>query len=213
MVILFPAFQLIFTHMKSTLNQDELLVREFVKRLAPFTEKDWSEFWSRMEPAEFKKHQFLLKSGEVESYLNFLVSGISRLFYTKAKKEFTIRLIFPGTFFNSYSSFLNHQPSGYSVEAITDIRLYRMSFEQLEDLSRASNVAPAIAHRALEHFYMLKEKREISLLSNTAEENYRELLQEQPELINQIPQKYLASYLGITPQSLSRILRTFNPEG
>ncbi len=207
MVILFSLFHDIFVNMENLPHSDELMVRRFVEKLAPFSEMDWSEFWSRMEFAEFKKHQFLLKAGEVENYLNFLVSGIARLYHVIARKEYTIRLIFPGTFFSSYSSFLNRQPSMYSVEAITDIRLYQMSFEQLEDLYRVSDVAPAIGKRALEYFYMLKEKREISLLSKTAEENYRDLENEQPELIQLIPQKYLASYLGITPQSLSRIRR------
>jgi len=91
--------------------------------------------------------------------------------------------------------------------------LYRISFDQLKDLCKVSAAANAIEHWAQEHFYWLKEKREISLLSKTAEENYRELQVEWTDLIQFIPQKYLASYLGITPQSFSRILRTFNPEG
>jgi len=192
---------------------EELLIRGFVEQMAPFSDQEWYEFWSRMDFAEFKKNEFLLKSGQVENYLNFLVSGIARLFLDTEKKEFTLRFNFPNMFFNAYSSFFTRTPSCYSIEAITDIRLYRMSFDRLEELYKVTSNAAIVGRRALEYFYLLKEQREIRLLCYTAEENYRELQQEQPDLIQLIPQKYLASYLGITPQSLSRIRRTFNPEG
>lgn len=188
-------------------KQDELLIRSFVERLAPITEHDWSEFWSRMEPAEFKKNEFLLRSGQVENHLNFLVSGIVRLYLTSDTKEFTIRFNFPMMFFNAYSSFFTRMPSRYAVEAIAYVRVYRMSYDQVEELYRVSPAAALVGRRALEYFYLLKEKREVELLCNTAEQNYRELLHEQPEFIQLIPQKYLASFLGITPQSLSRIRR------
>jgi len=194
--------------MDHELHNEELLIRHFVERLAPITDHDWHEFWSRMAPAEFNKNELLLKAGHVEDYLYFLVSGIARLFLAAPTKEYTLRFNFPGMFFNAYSSFFTRTPSSYSIEAITDIRLYRMSFNQLEDLYKAAPNAPTVGRRALEYFYLLKEQREIRLLCFTAEENYRELQKEQPDLIQLIPQKYLASYLGITPQSLSRIRRT-----
>jgi hypothetical protein len=83
-----------------------------------------------------------------------------------------------------------------------------MSYDRLEELYKVSPNALIIGRRALEYFYLLKEHREIRLLCHTASENYHELQREQPELIQLIPQKHLASYLGITPQSLSRIRRT-----
>ncbi|MBE0648856.1 MAG: Crp/Fnr family transcriptional regulator [Bacteroidales bacterium] len=193
--------------MEHDLHSEELLIKQFVERLAPFTDHDWHEFWSRMTLSEFNKNDLLLKSGQVENYLNFLVSGIARLCLSSDTKEFTLRFNFPGQFFNAYSSFFTRTPSSYSIKAITDIRLYRMSFNQLEELYKVATNAPTIGRRALEYFYLLKEQREIRLLCFTAEENYRELQKEQPDLIQRIPQKYLASYLGITPQSLSRIRR------
>ena len=195
--------------MDHDIHNEELLIRQFVERLAPFTDQDWHEFWSRMEPAEFNKNDLLLKSGKVENYLNFLVSGIARLYLSSDTKEFTLRFNFPNMFFHAYSSFFTRAPSCYSIEAITDIRLYRMPFDRLEELYKISANAGIIGRRSLEYFYLLKEQREIRLLCYTAEENYRELQKEQPELIQLIPQKYLASYLGITPQSLSRIRRYF----
>lgn len=84
-------------------------------------------------------------------------------------------------FFNAYSSFFTRTPSCYSIEAITDIHLYRMSFDQLESLYHESKNAMLVGKRSLEYFYLQKEKREIELLCNTAEQNYRELLCQQPE--------------------------------
>ncbi len=194
--------------MNHDLHSEELLVRRFVEQLAPFSDQEWLEFWSRMDLAEYKKNEFILKAGHVENYLYFLVSGIARLYLNSDTKEFTLRFNFPGQFFNAYSSFFTRTPSCYSIEAITDIRLYRMSFDRLEELYKVTSNAAIVGRRALEYFYLLKEQREIRLLCHTAEENYRELQKEQPDLIQLIPQKYLASYLGITPQSLSRIRRT-----
>lgn len=149
----------------------------------------------------------------MENYLYFLVSGIASLFLITPTNEYTLRFNFPGMFFNAYSSFFNRQPSIYSVEAIADIRFCRMRFDQLENLYQVSATATIIGKRAQEYFYMLKEKRELSLISKTATENFRALEKEQPDLIKLIRQKFLASYLGITPQSLSRINRTFKPRG
>lgn len=194
--------------MKHDPHNDEQVVRRFVERLAPFTDQDWYEFWRRMEPASYEKGKLVLKAGHIEPYLYFLVSGITRFFLVAPTKEYTLRFNFPGMFFNAYSSFFTRKPSRYSIEAITDIRLYRMGYDQLEELYKVSPNASLIGRRALEYFYLLKEHREIRLLCYTASENYTELQNEQPELIQLIPQKYLASYLGITPQSLSRIRRT-----
>lgn len=185
------------------------MIRNAVEQLAPITSEDWHAFWERMEPAEVEKGGLLLKAGQVENHLNFLISGIARLFFISHNKEYTLRFNFPGMFFNAYSSFFSRMPSNYAVEAITDIYLYRMTYQQLESLYVESSGAAMVGRRSLEFFYLLKEKREIELLCNTAEQNYRELQRQQPELIQQIPQKYLASYLGITPQSLSRLRRNF----
>jgi len=74
------------------------MVRRFVEKLAPFTEQEWIEFWARMDLVEFKKHQSLLKVGEVENYLDFLVSGIARLFIPMQRKSTPSVSIFPEAF-------------------------------------------------------------------------------------------------------------------
>ncbi|MBN1200081.1 MAG: Crp/Fnr family transcriptional regulator, partial [Bacteroidales bacterium] len=99
------------------------MIRRIVEQLAPFSDGDWEAFWVGMESLEIPKGNLLLKRGQVETYLNFLIFGIARLFFTSGNKEYTLRFNFPMMFFNAYSSFCTRMPSSYSIEAITDIHI------------------------------------------------------------------------------------------
>jgi hypothetical protein len=88
--------------------------------------------------------------------------------------------------------------------------MLRISYSDLQDVYKNSSVGNLIGRRASEVLFVLKTQREISLLKLNAEERYLQLLKEQPHLIQNIPQKYLASYIGITPQALSRIRKRIN---
>ncbi len=182
-------------------------IRGFLSSIVPFSDNDWNLFNKRLIYKEFKKNDLILRTGEVENFMYFLVDGVSRIFQYKNDIEYTLRFNFPITPFNSYASFITQTPSLINVEAITDVRVLRMSYDDMQSLYEKSKMAERLGRRLIELLYVQREIKELQMHSKTAEDYYYELVKSNEELTRQIPQKYLASYLGITPESLSRIKR------
>jgi CRP-like cAMP-binding protein len=186
---------------KLYLNQ----IRGFINSIAPINDQDWHLFEKRLIYKEFSKNEILLHAGDVERYIYFMTEGITRIFQHKNDTEYTLRFNFPISVFNSYVSFISQTPSLISVETLTNIKAFRMSHQNMQSLYDESKNAERVGRKMIELIYMQREMKELQLHSRTAEDYYCDLLRTNKELIQQIPQKYLASYLGITPESLSRI--------
>lgn len=153
----------------------------------------------------FKKGDMLLKAGQVENYLYFLENGLLRFFVIKEEKEITFDFALPGNFTAGYSSFLTRNAAPYNIQALNAVSVYRISYEDLQQVYKEHSSGEHIGRMAAEQLFIRKTERELSFLTKTAEQRYLDLLEQDPELVQLIPQKYLASYIGITPQALSRI--------
>jgi CRP-like cAMP-binding protein len=180
-------------------------IRGFLSSIVPFSDKDWSLFDKRLAYKEFEKNELLLRAGETENFIYFIVEGVTRIFQLKNDMEYTLRFNFPITPFNSYASFISRTPSLINVEALTDIKVLRMSYNDMQSLYDEAEGADRMGRRMIELLYVQREIKELEMHSKTAEDYYFELIKTNKQLVDQIPQKYLASYLGITPESLSRI--------
>lgn len=177
---------------------------DFFERI-PGAGDDMHIFHEKLEHVAYVKGSFLLRTGEVEQYLYFIEKGIIRFWVEQDEKEITFDFAFAGNFAAAYTSFLTRQAAPYHVQALTDVAIWRLTYAHLQDVYTESKHGQLIGRLAAESLFLRKSARELSLLKDTAEERYLNLLQQQPEMIQQIPLKYLASYIGITPQALSRI--------
>jgi len=170
-----------------------------------FNDDYWHIFYSKLIKREFSKKSLILKQGQVENYLSFIEDGILRQFIIKQGNELTFKFSFEGGFYSAYDSFLTRKPANYSIQALTDTVMYSISYRDLQDVYKNTLNGNVFGRFAAEGLFLDKFKRELSLLTQTAEERYLNLFTEQKRLIKQIPLKYIASYIGITPQALSRI--------
>ncbi len=182
-------------------------IREYFERIVPLSDGDWQLFSSKLTRQEFPKKTVLLKTGQTENYLSFMETGIVRYYIPKDENDLTFTFAFAGSFISAYDSFLTRQPSHYELQALTDTILWRITYDDLQVIYRDTAVGQTIGRHASEAIFLTKSKRELSLLNDSAEQRYRNLFTEQPHLIRQIPLKYIASYIGVTPQGLSRIRR------
>lgn len=180
-------------------------LQAYINQIVPITDLDWTLFEKRLHFKEYDKNELLSENGEVENYMYFLVEGVTRICHFKNDIEYTLRFNFPISIFNSYSSFISRTPSLVCVEALTELKLFRMSYNDMQTLYNESPMAERVGRRMVELLYVQREMKELQMHTRTAEDYYNELTRNRKELIQQIPQKYIASYLGITPESLSRI--------
>ncbi|WP_106794955.1 Crp/Fnr family transcriptional regulator [Aquimarina sp. Aq78] len=180
-------------------------IREYFEQIVKLSDKDWEIFSSKLKKNNYKKRETLLKIGETENYLNFIEKGSIRLFIPREENDLTFGFCFKGQFMSAYDSFLTQAPSTYQTETLTETTLWRLTFDDLQDIYKRTEIGHTIGRITAENLFLTKSQREQSLLNETAEERYLKLFTDQPHLIREIPLKYLASYIGITPQALSRI--------
>jgi CRP-like cAMP-binding protein len=183
-------------------------IRAYFEKTDKLTDAEWTAFSSKLIRGEFPKKTFLLKSGETENYLSFIEKGIVRLCTPAGlEDDLTFGFAHEGNFVSAYDSFLTRSPSAYHIETLTETVLWRVTYADLQVIYTETKIGNTIGRHAAEALFLEKSKRELSLLNESAGQRYLNLFTEQPHLFRQIPLKYIASYIGITPQALSRIRR------
>lgn len=172
--------------------------QEFIKKLI-------ASFEEIAEQKTISKGELLIREGEVEHNLYLVEKGAIRVFYLSEFEEQTIRFGYEGSFINSLSSFIKGNPSEFYIEAIRKTTLKLISKENLQKLIHESeeNLKQYIC--LLEALVTQQIDREIDLLITSPSERLKRVLQRSPNLFQEVPLKYIASYLRMKPETLSRI--------
>ncbi|MFC4871790.1 Crp/Fnr family transcriptional regulator [Negadavirga shengliensis] len=158
-------------------------------------------FVFRQVPKKFK----LAEEGKVAKELYFINKGLLRLFYSKEGDEITAFIFQEGLFAASYDSFLSENPSIQSLETLEDCELLVVAKEEMEELYRRLPAMNTITRKIAEQRFINAQRLLSSFILETPEERYRKFETDHKDLLQRVPQHYIASFLGITPVSLSRI--------
>jgi len=182
-------------------------IRTYLERYITIEDIDWNFFVSKLKIQVFEKKQNVLQLGEIENRISFIKEGVVRFLIPKEKKdkEITFGFCFENEFVSAYDSFLTRNPSKYKIETLTKVSMWSISYNDLQEVYKKTKIGNLLGRLSSERLFLIKSKREQSLLSETAEERYLNLFKERPNIIKEIPLKYIASYIGVTPQALSRI--------
>ncbi len=176
-----------------------------MKNEPDFTRKLINSFEKAAEKKVISKGQFLIKEGEVEKNLYFVMAGAIRVFYLSEFEEQTIRFGYESSFINSLSSFLKGTPSEFYIQAIRKTTVKFISKEKLQELVNEDNQSQQQYIQLLEALVTQQIDREVDLMITSPVERLNRVLQRRPNLFQHIPLKYIASYLRMTPETLSRI--------
>ena len=149
----------------------------------------------------------------MEKSLYFVTAGVQRAFYLDAgHPESTIVFTYPFSFSGVADSFLTQTPSKYFFETLTSSNMLRTSYHQINELMDKYHNVERWIRKAASFTLMGTLERQVELMSFTAEEKFRTLLKRSPHVLQIIPHKYLASYLGLDPSTFSRLLSTVRIE-
>jgi CRP-like cAMP-binding protein len=183
-----------------------LELKAFISRYARFSEPDLNHISEKFRKKKVEKGSFILKQGEVCTDIAFVEKGCFRLYYLKDDVEVSVWFSFQGNSAIDIYSFISGEPSIYFMEAIEDSEVRYLTKTDLDKLYQSHPGMQEMIRNFWEDVILNLIVRFTSLQTDTAEKRYLDLLKK-PEYLNAIPQKYLASFIGVTPTSLSRIRR------
>ena len=173
--------------------------------IAPLTSKE-SKILAELHTLKtYKKNTIIDKQGTVSKAVYYLNEGILAMEYKKKSKVFIRDFIFKNSPALVYPSFYLQEPSRYSIRTVTDCNVWELTKENFEIGKKKIPSLQIIAFKITNLFHRNIEKRFESLITQTAEERYVDLVKNHPKIINSISLKMIASYLGITDVALSRI--------
>lgn len=165
----------------------------------------WKGFSEKIKVREFEKSEIIKDYNGVEKYLNIVIKGSAGLFVWDGKRDICINLLYEKSFISDYMSFLNQQPSVIKTEALEDVTLWSIFYQDLNELYQRSETGLRIGKAISEMLYVRKQQEQINLLTLSPQERYLKLIEGRPEIFQRTPLKIIASYLGLTAESLSRI--------
>ncbi|WP_398452443.1 Crp/Fnr family transcriptional regulator [Sphingobacterium thalpophilum] len=167
--------------------------------------EEWGPFKHLFKRVEVPAKSILLQEGEISRTMFFIEKGCLRTWVNNDGREITTQFFFEGHSVSSIESFRTNQPSLYSIESLEPCILQTVSQKEFRD---ALENSPELRMQLEEHLFrrlLQGQKLLYSYLKNTPQQRYAELIENYPHIVQRIPQHYIASYLGITSVSLSRI--------
>jgi CRP-like cAMP-binding protein len=178
------------------------------KVFAPYYKADmkiWKGFSEKIQVRKFSKSEVIKDYNAIEKYLNIIVNGSAGLFVWNGNRDVCINLLYEHNFMSDYLSFLNQQPTVIKTEALEDTVLWSICHADLNALYAANKTGLRIGKAVAEILFVRKQREQINFLTQNPEERYLRLVTERPEIFQRTPLKVIASYLGLTAESLSRI--------
>jgi CRP-like cAMP-binding protein len=172
----------------------------------PLTESEMEVIKNTFVPKKFRKRQFLLQEGEVCKYGGFIVKGAMRQYSVDDKGvEHIVQLHIENYWVSDRESAIMLTPSKYYIEAWEDTELLIITRAEMLDLIQKIPSIAQMARQMDERSFIASQRRLNSMISNTAEKRYKEFVDNHPQFIQRFPQHFIASFLGITKETLSRI--------
>lgn len=187
------------------MNNAHNKILELFADLAKIDRSDIDLATKLFEPIETTKGEILVEENKVAKYLYFINSGFVRVYYLHDGAEITHHLNCPPGFITSLNSFISATKSQEVVECITDCSLLRIAKEDLDALYQHSQSCAEIGRIIYEQALAYKEQRTKDIMTLSADQRYLKLMTHHPEIIQNVPLHYIASFIGIKPESLSRI--------
>ena len=181
---------------------------DYIQKLSGeiLSEDDKRVFIAHLKPRKLLKRQYFLQAGDVCKYTGFIVKGSAKTFTVNEKgQKYILKLSVENWWLADFESFYHLTPSRYNIEALEDLEVLQVTNAQVEEFFTPIPAFTAMQEVIKQNYAIANQKRVQAAISYTAEERYEDLINNYPHFIRRFPQNMIASYLGISPETLSRI--------
>lgn len=182
------------------------LLANAIKQTVALTDAELADLLQGVTHRKLARREHLLLAGEVCDVVYYIVEGCLRYYALSEKgEERTGQFFFENEWYTDYASFLQLQPSGQCIQALEPTQVLILSRKHLYEAYDRTPRLERFGRLMAEQAYLGARGRNMSLLSQTPEQRYQALIERRPQLLQRVPLHYIASFLGIEPESLSRI--------
>lgn len=182
------------------------MLRDAFEKYVKLSDAEWLDAQKRFTTLHFAKEDSVTREGAVEPYFYFILNGIHRLYYlTPAGDEVTLAFSFDDNFSGVYDSFVTQKPSLYYLQSLTESEVLAISHADMHYLFDAYKSFERWGRLFIQQILFGRGKREVELATQSAQQRYDTFISRMPVVLQTIPQKYIASYLGMTPETFSRM--------
>lgn len=179
--------------------------RQFIDRHIELTEEEFQLLASKLRVVNFDKKAKLVDIGDIATNIYFVFKGMSRRYFYRGKQEVITHLIKEGGMMGSVISFITGEPSLYVLETIEPVTAYALSKKDLDELFDADKRWEKFGRKIITAFFLQTENQILDNIRYTTKERFVNFMKQNPDLVMRVPQKYLASYLEIQPETFSRL--------
>ena len=183
------------------------LVKSAINRYVSLTEEEWQHIRPLWREHAFGRGSSICATGQVEQRFYIVQSGVQKLSFQHDGQDICVGFAYDGSWSGEFVSFVTRKPARFDVVAITDSVLLGIDYDDLQRLYGEMPVMERFGRLILEQLLSGRAEREIEQLSLSAEERYDRLVSRSPQLLQLVPQKDIASYLRMTPETFSRLRR------
>ena len=182
----------------------------FLNQFIKVSIEEFAELITWAEPRQFEKKTMLTRPGEVEECMYFITSGLIRKYFLKKDQEVITHIVKEGGIIGSGESFLTGKPSRYFVETLEPTTAFAISSKKLEEMYGSSKKWEKLGRIMTTQYFLVQEMRIMDNIRYSTRERFVKFMKENTDLLQRVPQKYLASYLNIKPETFSRLKHLMN---
>jgi CRP-like cAMP-binding protein len=176
----------------------------YLRKFSPVSDAEFQLVIKHLHIRRYKKNEIITQKGEVENYFYFILKGLVRKYYIKNDEEFNTQISHEGHIIHAQESFHSRQPSHFCIMTMEPSILASVHYNDLENIYSQSRKIEHIARLIITHTMVLKDEWKEELLELSQKERFLKFVNRHPELLKRVPQKHLATYLNIKPETFSR---------
>ena len=178
---------------------------EFINKFVSFSNEEFDHYIAPIiKVRRYAKKEHLIRAGDVEHYFNFVIKGLIRKYYKKGTHEIITQISTEGQIIMGQQSFLGRMPSEYYIETIEPSVVVSIKHEHLDELYNKSKKMEHLGRLVVTYMMVISDRWQMQMVKMTPRERFLNFVMKNPELMQRVPQKYLASYLSIKPETFSR---------